>query len=118
MQEKSKSTMSDTKKHGQMYCMHIINLMLPAVRASVAEKLSGMGFGQERIAAELGIAQAAVSKYMNGRYTEDVGAVKRHIEEGMLYNEIIESIVKKKGRAAVENDINSLCESLVDYYNS
>jgi Predicted transcriptional regulator len=118
MQEKDKSSILDQKKHGQMYCMQITNLMLPAVRASVAEKLSDMGYGQESIAAELGIAQAAVSKYMNGRYSGDVGEVKRHIEEGMLYNGVIESIVKKKGSAAVENEINSLCERLAEYYNS
>ncbi len=118
MQEKNKSTMLNQKKHGQMYCMQITNLMLPAVRASVAEKLSDMGYGQESIAAELGIAQAAVSKYMNGRYSGDVGEVKKHIEEGMLYNDIIESIVKKKGSAAVQKDITSLCERLAEYYNS
>ena len=118
MQEKNKSTMLNQKKHGQMYCMHITNLMLPAVRAAVAEKLSDMGYRQESIAAELGIAQAAVSKYMNGRYSGDVGEVKKHIEEGMLYNDIIDSIIRKKGRAAVENDINSLCERLAEYYNS
>lgn len=117
MQETNKPTISNPKKLGQMYCMHITNLMLPAVRASVAEKLSDMGYGQENIASELGIAQAAVSKYMNGRYSSDVGEVKKHIEEGTLYKDIIESIVKKKGRATVENDINSLCESLVEYYN-
>jgi predicted transcriptional regulator len=118
MQEKNKSTMLNQKKHGQMYCMQITNLMLPAVRASVAEKLSDMGYGQESIAAELCIAQAAVSKYMNGRYSGDVGEVKKHIEEGMLYNDIIESIVKKKGSATVQKDIASLCERLAEYYNS
>ena len=115
---KSESIMEKTKKHGQLNCMHITNLMMPAVRASVTEKLLSMGYGQESIAKELGIVQAAVSKYMNGRYSEHVGAIKKHIEDGNLCNCIIESIVKKKGKTVVEKDISRLCENLIDYYNS
>ena len=106
------------KKQSQLDCITITSVILPAVRASVAEKLLQMGYGQESIAKELGIAQAAVSKYKNQRYSEKIKHIKNYIDEGKLYTGIIESIETKKGKENVEKDINSLCENLIAYCNS
>jgi predicted transcriptional regulator len=106
--------MEKTNKYGKLHCMQITSVVLPAVRASVASKLYDMGYGQESIADELGIAQAAVSKYMNKRYSSEVALIKKQIDEQKLYEGIIDIISKKKGKHAVSESIKLLCERMVE----
>jgi len=47
----------------------IVERFLPTVRAMLAGRLEEQGLTQQEIADNLGVAQAAVSKYVNGRAT-------------------------------------------------
>ncbi len=118
MQETAVVQVKKGKKAKTLGCMAITGVILPAVRASVADKLSGLGYGQQSIADDLGIAQAAVSKYRNRRYSEEVGKMKAYIEAENMHSVIITAITEKKEKEIVQKHINSLCEQLIAYYNS
>ena len=52
----------------EMDCISITKVILPAVRVNIAKQLDKKyGLSQKEIAQRLGVAQVAVSKYLNGR---------------------------------------------------
>jgi predicted transcriptional regulator len=76
-------------------CRRISKAVIPAVRAYLATMMSEeYGYRQQRIAKKLGIAQVAVSKYLNGRYSKEVARIKQEISSELSKNtarHIIES---------------------------
>lgn len=97
----------------ELECSSITRFVLPAVRASVAEKMrKKYSYNQQEIADILGIAQVAVSKYVNGRYSNHVAEIKRYITANRLDSDVIkyarESNSEKVGKA-----INELCAKIV-----
>ncbi len=48
--------------------VYVAEVLMPYLRAKIAERLYGEGIRQARIADYLGITQAMVSKYLSGRY--------------------------------------------------
>lgn len=94
-----------------MECKKIVNIALPAVRMSLARKLSQAGLKQQEIASLLGVAQAEISKYLNGvRISSKIREVAGYIDANGLDKEILEKL-KKKEEASKE--IDALCERLV-----
>ncbi len=73
----------------------VVDRFLPTVRAMLAMRLADRGLTQREIAAELGVTQAAVSKYVSGesggddrfRTTETVATVER-IADGLASGEM------------------------------
>jgi len=57
-------------------CEEIVRKYLPAMRASIAKKLYRKGLKQERIAKELGLTQAAVSKYLSNKYNAEIRKIE------------------------------------------
>jgi predicted transcriptional regulator len=54
-------------------CEVVIKYFIPAIRANTAKTLaSKYNFSQLEIASKLGITQAAVSKYLNGKYSSEI----------------------------------------------
>lgn len=77
-------------------CRKIAQTMIPAVRVYLAQTMSSRyKLKQREIAARLGIAQVAVSKYLNMRYSASVAKARaeaaRRISKTHLVNEILES---------------------------
>lgn len=67
---------------------------LPALRASSAKILAGRyETGQGRTAELLGITQAAVSKYVNGKYSARVKELERGLPQGDV-ERFIEMLIK------------------------
>ncbi len=61
-------------------CEKLIKVSLPAIRIALASSLKDeYGLGQEGIAERLGITQASVSKYSNGRYSVDIAKLSKAI---------------------------------------
>jgi predicted transcriptional regulator len=87
-------------------CRRISREVVPAVRAYLAEVMSiEYGYRQQQIAKKLGIAQVAVSKYLNGKYSEDVARMKRMVSQAMTRETartIIESKDVNQANAAIE----------------
>lgn len=93
-------------------CAAITRVILPAVRASVAEEMKHKyKYNQQQIADILGIAQVAVSKYLNGRYSSSVKKIKEHIMAKGLDKEIVNSVLSAN-EARVNRSIDKLCEEL------
>lgn len=91
-------------------CEEIVRKYLPAMRASIAKKLYARGFKQERIAKELGLTQASVSKYLSNAYGREI----RKVEENPVLDKACSEIADKVSQGAwthshVTNAICSTC---------
>ena len=59
------------------------NMVVPAARAIISKELKHRyKLTETEIAGYLGIAQAAVSKYLKGRYSERIKAIEKGIDIG------------------------------------
>jgi predicted transcriptional regulator len=99
-------------------CERVLKLTIPALRISASCKLRDRyDLNQVEIAKRVGIAQAAVSKYLNGRYTERIGKVRRIVEEMGLDDPIVKALAgSNQGRkqASAMIDAASLDPKLVE----
>jgi predicted transcriptional regulator len=94
-------------------CSNITRELLPAVRIYAAEQLSSRyGMKQSEIARRLGIAQVAVSKYLNGKYSAHVKQIKERITSSMLVNETVRKVASMTNQGAIDVLINELCTRL------
>lgn len=74
-------------------------VLLPALRIAVSKALNTRHeMTQEEIAAALGISQASVNKYLNGRYSERIGRIEKEIESKKITDSIVESIISDRGQ--------------------
>lgn len=95
-------------------CKDIIKVVLPAVRASVAETMrEKYRYSQEEIAQKLGVVQVAVSKYLHKRYSAEISKMKAYVTEHGLTEGIVSEIVKGGSRQEVDAEIDRLCDRLV-----
>lgn len=95
-------------------CRIISKLILPAVRASVAETMKrDYNFSQKRIADALGVVQVSISKHLNNRHSSDIESIKQYIGEHGLGRQVIESIIANETPDSIGRKIDELCESLV-----
>ncbi|MGC8538770.1 MAG: transcriptional regulator [Candidatus Micrarchaeia archaeon] len=91
-------------------CDKITKIILPAIRAALASELSRRGYTQQQIAGMIGVAQVAVSKYLNGKYSKKIENTKNFI----IKNNMIEEIIGKEETAHGEKgkDIKKFIEEL------
>lgn len=96
-------------------CRNISKVILPAVRASIAEIMRNQyNYRQKEIAEKLGVVQVAVSKYLNKRYSDEIERIKRYITEHGLITGIVDDIVKGKPSEEIGREIDSLCGSVAE----
>jgi predicted transcriptional regulator len=99
-----------------MECKSITRVLLPAVRASVAEVMhSRYDYTQEEIASKLGVVQVAVSKYLNGRYSKAIGDMKRRIVRAGLNDGVVRRILNNGTREDIDVEIDALCDKLLKF---
>lgn len=61
--------------------------IIPAVRASIAKELTDKhGMKEEKIASALGVAQAAVSKYLSNKYSKRIADLESKLDKSMIEN--------------------------------
>lgn len=78
-------------------CAKIFRLTVPAVKATVARDLTlKHRLSEKRIAKSLGIAQPAISKYLNGKYSREAGLFEDLIRSNPSYRRIITAVVSDK----------------------
>jgi predicted transcriptional regulator len=84
-----------------------MRIVVPAMRVAVAKKLSEHGMSQVEIAKRLGVAQAAISKYLNNDYSKKIAAMERLIEKRKLERRIVD-LALSGNKKALENAVGSL----------
>ena len=86
-----------------------MKITIPAVRAAVSVDLDrNHKMSETDIAKSLGIAQAAVSKYLSGNYSKKIGSLVKFIESKNLQKEAVGAILSKKGGDYIMNRIDSI----------
>ena len=101
-----------------LLCKTVTKLVLPAIRVSVAIRLhEEFKYTQSQISDKIGIVQVGVGKYLNGKYSKEVGEIKDYINENQLNEDIIEGIVRGRGLKETEEEIDALCNNsdLLDF---
>ena len=94
----------------ELLCRKVTKVLLPAIRASVAEVLEkNYNFTQQETAKKLGVVQVAVSKYTNRRYSKEVMQMKEYIDAKGLNAGIIKSIVEGISTNEINRRIDILC---------
>ena len=96
-------------------CDRITRYVLPAVRISVAEGLKERySMNQQQIAAKLGVAQVAVSKYLNGRYSTSVKKIRNYINSNNLADEVCQTAALSSNSNHINSMIDKLCTNIID----
>ena len=89
--------------------------IVPAARLFIASELKRRyNMKEQEIADLLGVAQAAVSKYLNDRYSEKVAGLKEQIMKDERFNYYIEKIHERKEHY-VELCICTICRTLTKF---
>lgn len=98
-----------------MPCEVVIKEFLPAMRASVTKILSEKySFTQMDIASQLGLTQAAVSKYLSGDYSNEIKIVQKVSDVQKMAEKTAHMIAEKK--ASKIQVVNSLCGSCQSFF--
>jgi hypothetical protein len=81
-----------------MPCESVVKLFIPAIRAGVTKELyKTYNFNQVEIAKKLGITQAAVSKYIAGKYSKEIKSLEENKEIHKYTKKMANSIASKEG---------------------
>jgi predicted transcriptional regulator len=87
------------------------NETVPAIRSCIAKELvNKYRLSEDRVARLLGVAQPAISKYMNGRYSERVKGIETMINKELVDRYIKEIIEGRKKR--VDACVCAICQSI------
>lgn len=92
-------------------CEIMSKQIIPAVRVRVTKQLySKHNLNQDEIAARLEITQAAVSKYLSGKYTPEIRKLEKDKIVKKISDEIVSAIVKKTfNRSSFEKTVCQCC---------
>ena len=86
------------------------NEIVPAIRSYIAKELKNHGMSEEKIAELLGVAQAAISKYVNEKYSEKVKEIESKIDASIINAYMAKML---NGEAVYVNAcICKICQSL------
>ncbi len=88
--------------------------MIPAVRAYLADVMyTKYHYKQQEIANRLGLAQVAVSKYINMKYSSSVARAKAGIARRIAGTAFVKEILESKDPDEVNRRIERLCEEQI-----
>ncbi len=91
----------------------MIRQSIPAVRIAVAKLLkSKYSMGQAEIAKRMGITQAAVNKYLNGKYSNRIKRTVTGIKAAGFDKKIARMVVSGKSISLVNESIDRIAASI------
>lgn len=97
----------------RLECDKIAKVLLPAIRINIAEEMQlEYNLSQQEIADRLGIAQVAVSKYLNGKYSSTVKRMRDYIRDNKLTDNIARKAAENGKASDIRDMINELCTSI------
>lgn len=77
----------------------VFDEFIPAFRARVAKIMKERGMSQEKTASILEITQAAISKYISGRYSDKVKNIENELSDAMA-NEFVDDMLQSENANA------------------
>ncbi len=96
-------------------CRALTSELIPAVRAYLAQQMKRRyGMTQQEIAKKLGIAQVAVSKYVNLRYSTAVAKAAVGISKQIDETRFVDKIIKSRSPDEANQEIERFCERQVN----
>ncbi len=98
-------------------CETVSKEFLPALKAATAVELSKNGFSQVRIAGELGVTQAQVSKYLAGKYSNEIKKLSETEKFKAIGSELAILIKKNVSVKELNNHTCDFCESFNNHSN-
>lgn len=100
-----------------MPCENIIKVFLPAMKSSITKELmKKYNFTQVDVATTLGLTQAAISKYLSGRYSKVIKNVEKNENVKKMAERIAHSIAKEN--ASKSKVVNLMCKSCIRFTGS
>lgn len=88
-------------------CDSRVRVAIPAIRIAVAKLLkSKYNMGQQEIARRMGITQASVNKYLNGRYSARIKRIAAGVRAGGGDKKIASMIASGKRLSLVNEHID------------
>lgn len=85
----------------------LVKNTIPAVRIAVSITLKEKyNMSETQIAKRLGIAQAAVSKYLSGNYSPRIGKLVKFVQLGRLQDQIVKAIMAGEEEEEILNRID------------
>lgn len=91
----------------------IVNKILPALRAVVAQRLDNMGYSQTEIAELMDVTQPAVSQYLSRRRGASIDMIRRDSDLFDQASAIAEALARGD-QAAVADEYNTFCHEVVE----
>lgn len=99
----------------EMECNNITRFVLPAIRINIAQQLGRKyKLNQKEIAGKLGVAQVAVSKYLNGNYSESVRKIVLQVRRSGITDVAVIKAAKIDDPKIVEGMVNELCLKFIN----
>ncbi len=92
----------------ELNCERAMGIIIPAVRISVSKKLKRDGMTQSEISRRLGIRQATVSKYLNGRYSKKLMLAERLVDTNGVSAKITKIILQGRNASQVNDALDSV----------
>lgn len=87
--------------------------IVPAARALIAKELYARGITEENAARLLGVTQAAVSKYLANKYSDEVKTAEMGIDRRIVESYVQGMLDGKKDY--IERCICAICRSVNDF---
>ena len=89
------------------------NEIIPAIRSRLANTLiNKYNLKEEKVAELLGVAQAAISKYKTGKYSEKIKRI-----EGKLSDELVDKYAKILSESGKDHAGEALCSLCQAYFS-
>ncbi len=96
-------------------CETIIKRFLPAIRSSITKELfNKYDFNQEEIAKRLGVTQAAVSKYLSGKYAQNIKNLEKNKKIKEISKKLSSLIVADRNNKA--KLVSHVCNSCIEFH--
>lgn len=96
-------------------CEKIIKVTIPSIKIAVARMLARNNVRQERIAAGLGISQAAVSKYIKGKYSRTIKSIVAQIDGSPEIEALARSVASGKSPAHISRGIDRFASKRIRF---
>ncbi len=87
-------------------CEKIIKATLPSIKIAVANALAKDNIKQDKIAASLGVSQAAVNKYIKGKYSATLKKIVAQIKDSPEIRELVHYVEAGKCTSDISKKID------------